>query len=484
MHSRQNRTKIVCTIGPASQSAQVIRRMILAGADVFRLNFSHGTHEQHETALNTIREASHELARPLAILGDLSGPKLRIGDIEAGSAELSENDLVTLTSEPGHIGRKNRFSVNFPGFHRVAKPGEHILLDDGNLQLAVERVSRRNVVCRVLNGGVLKPRKGVNLPDTKLPIPALTEKDRTDMAFALDAGVDALALSFVRSPEDIRQAKEAMRAFGREVPIFAKIEKKDAVDHLPEILHEADGAMVARGDLGIEIPMEQVPGVQKRVILACNRAAKPVITATQMLESMILNPRPTRAEVADIYTAIHDGTDAIMLSAETAIGTYPIRAVEVMDTVAMEAEKHMPCNRGLRWILSEGEAPSLTLAICNSAVRLAEALRLDLILVPTQTGFSAMNLARFKPSMPIYAFSTEPATVNLLCTAWGVSSRIMAPLRDEDVARSQTDALIAEVVRSARHYGFARAGNRAVILGGVPLGKTRTTNYLQVVEIE
>ena len=484
MTGLQNRTKIVCTIGPASQSRETINRMIAGGADVFRLNFSHGTHEQHEKVIRIIRDLSRELSRPYAILGDLSGPKLRLGDIEGGEAQIHEGRAITLTSEAGATGQDGRFSVNFPNFHRVAQPGEHILLDDGNFQIVVERISGKNVVCRVQNGGMLKSRKGVNLPDTKLPIAALTVKDRADLAFALRAGVDVLALSFVRSPEDIREAKEAMRECGRVVPLLAKIEKKEAVDSLEEILFEADGAMVARGDLGIEIPMERVPGVQKRIILECNKRAKPVITATQMLESMIHNPRPTRAEVADIYAAIHDGTDAVMLSAETAIGNYPVRAVEVMDSVAGEAEKHIPWNKGLGWIVKKGETPSVTLALCSSAVRLAEALRLDLILVPTQSGFTAMNLSRFKPSMPIYAFSLEPATVNLLCLAGGVSSRVMPPPPEDAMARSETDALVNEVTRAARQHGFARPGNRAVVLGGIPLGGTHHTNYLRIVEIK
>ena len=450
---------------------------------MFRLNFSHGTHETHLHNIRMIREVGFEMSRPFAILGDLSGPKLRIGNIAAGEVLLSENDIIVLTSDAAD-GTGLRFQVTIDAFHQVAQPGETILLDDGRFAVVVEHISGRDVQCRLMNGGILKPRKGVNLPDTKLPIPALTEKDRRDMEFALREGVDVLALSFVRSPEDITQAKDAMRAFGREVPLYAKIEKKEAVEHLEAILRLADGAMVARGDLGIEIPMQQVPAVQKRVIRLCNELGKPVITATQMLESMISNPRPTRAEVTDIYNAIVDGTDAVMLSAGTASGDYPVEAVEMMDSVAGEAEKHIRWNQNLDTSLEDRGGANVTHVVCNAVVQIAEQLKLDLIIIPTQTGYSAYHVSRFKPSVPIFACSTDAARVNALCLAWGVSARVMSPLNQQEVAMSETDALMNEVIRCAKHYGFVKSGQRVVVLGGLPLGLVRHTNNLRVVEID
>ncbi|MBI1292607.1 pyruvate kinase [bacterium] len=478
----QKRTKIVCTIGPASRSMEVLKKLALNGADVFRLNFSHGTHEDHAGTIAMIRELSRELSAPFAILADLSGPKLRIGEIEGGSTEIAENECITLSSAAG-TGGKGRFTVNFSDFHRVAQPGEVILLDDGKFSLVVETIEGQDVKCRVLNGGTLKSRKGVNLPDTRLPIPALTAKDQLDLKFALDAGVDVVALSFVRSPDDIYLAKAAMTAAGRTVPLLAKIEKKEAVDRLGEIIRAADGAMVARGDLGIEIPMEQVPAVQKRIIHICNQLAKPVITATQMLESMISSPQPTRAEVTDIYNAILDGTDAVMLSAETASGQYPARTVEVMDNVAGEAEKAITWNKGCDWIIGENDQLTTTHVVCNSAVMIAERLKLDLIIVPTYTGYSAFQVSRFKPSVPIFACSEDPGAVNAMCLAWGVTPRVMGSIDVGAIERSATDALIEAAVRTAKHYGIARSGMRAAVLGGVPLGRSQHTNFLRVIEI-
>ncbi|CAN5371107.1 pyruvate kinase [soil metagenome] len=477
------RTKIVCTIGPASQSPEMIERMILAGADVFRLNFSHGTHEFHQKTIDIVRALSARLGAPFALLGDLSGPKLRLGNILGDGKQISKNEEIVLTSSPAN-GEDNRFNVDFSDFHMVAKVGEKIILDDGKFQLMVESISGHDVVCRVLVSGLLKSRKGVNLPDTCLPIPALTAKDEVDMEFALRAGVDVLALSFVRSPEDVLLAKEKMKALGRVVPLLAKIEKKEAVEKLDAIIRAADGAMVARGDLGIEIPMEQVPTTQKRIIQICNKLAKPVITATQMLESMITATTPTRAEVTDIYNAILDGTDAVMLSAETATGQNPDTAVDVMDTVAGEAEKHISWNKGLDWITDEVERISTTHVICHSAVSIAEKLDLDLIIIPTHSGYSAYHLSRFKPRVPIFACSVNPSAVNAMCLAWGVTSRVMQPISEAAVERSPTDALINGAIETAKHYGLARVGMKVVVLGGLPLGISRHTNFLRVIEVK
>ncbi len=476
------RTKIVCTLGPSSSDRNTIRALANAGADVFRLNFSHGTHPEHLARITLIREVSEEIRRPLAILADLCGPKLRLGEIKGGEAKLAEGEKVTLTSEAAD-GTGNRFSVNFAGFHEVAKAGDSILLDDGRLHFGVENVVGADVHCVVVNGGVLKSRKGVNLPDTKLPIPALTEKDREDLRFALANGADMVALSFVRSPDDLVMAREAMKGFGRVAPLLVKIEKKEAVERLEEIIRAADGAMVARGDLGIELWLEQVPAIQKRIIRLCNRLAKPVITATQMLESMTTCPRPTRAEASDVYNAIMDGTDAVMLSGETAAGEYPVDAVQVMNNIAWEAERDLKPTRDFHDVDEEGGTPNTTNKICHSAVQVAEQLRAHHILVPTQTGYSAFHVSRYKPSMPILACSTDPAALRWMCLAWGVTPRLMRELTTEELAISNTDALVKETVRVAKDNGLVSAGERVVVLGGVPIGKTRHTNYLRVVEV-
>jgi pyruvate kinase len=429
-----------------------------------------------------IRQLSQDLSAPFAILADLSGPKLRIREITGGQAILIDNARITLTSGIAD-GTDDRFAVNFDDFHHVAQAGEIILLDDGKLSLVVENIDGEDVHCRVQHGGILRSRKGVNLPDTKLPIPALTEKDRLDLEFALRSGVDVVALSFVRSPDDILLTRDAMRTVGRVVPIIAKIEKKEAVDNLAEILRVADGAMVARGDLGIEIPIQQVPSVQKRIIRLCNQMAKPVITATQMMESMISTPTPTRAEVTDVYNAILDGTDAVMLSAETASGSYPVLTVETMDNVACEAEKAIQGNKGIDWILEHTDQLTTTHVVCNSAVMIAERLSLDLIIVPTFTGYSALHVSRFKPSVPVFACSEDAAAVNTMCLTWGVTPRVMSAIDAAAIQRSATDALVEAAIRTAKHYGVARSGMRAVVLGGTPLGRSQHTNFVRVVEI-
>jgi pyruvate kinase len=483
IHPGAKRTRIVCTIGPACANLEALRSLVKAGADVFRLNFSHGSHEDHRESIRLVRQLGFEMSCPFALLGDLSGPKLRLREVADGGRVIVEGGSITLTSEDAD-GTGDRFGVNFPGFHDVARRGESILLDDGLFRLEVEGISGRDVRCRVINGGFLKSRKGVNLPDTRLPIPALTDKDITDIRFAVQNGVDMLALSFARSAVDIMRARDAVRSAGGNLPILAKIEKKEAVDDLEAIIAVADGAMVARGDLGIEVPMEQVPRIQKEIIHICNRMAKPVITATQMLESMLSNPRPTRAEVTDIYNAILDGTDAIMLSGETAAGRFPVEAVQTMDTVAREAERNMSqWNKGIEWVLESGEIPTITHVTCNCGVMVAERLGLDLIIVPTQSGQSALHVSRFKPSVPIFACSTRTDTVNALCLSWGVTSRLMEPLRPEEVLMSEPDAVVAEAIRCAVAHHFAKPGQRAVVLCAVPFGEGNPTNFMRVVDI-
>lgn len=477
------RTKIVVTTGPASSAPGALHGLATVGVDVFRLNFSHGTHDSHRRVIHLIREMEKEFKKPFAILGDLSGPKLRLGDVKEGGRKIVTDDIIILTAETAD-GSGGRFPVRIPGFHRFVKKDERILLDDGKLLLRVEQVKDEEVFCRVIDGGILKSGKGVNLPETDLPFPAMTEKDHHDLQFALKEGVDLVALSFVRQPDDLTKARDAMSAIGREVPLYAKIEKGEAVENLEKIFDRADGVMVARGDLGIEIPLQQVPAVQKRIIRLANKLAKPVITATQMLESMITNSRPTRAEVTDIYNAIIDGTDAVMLSGETAVGEHPAEAVRVIHRVAHEAEKALISNKGIEWVLSGEEKPDETLATCYSAVMIAEQLRLDFILVPTNSGHSAFQVSRFRPAVPIFACSESREIVKALGVAWGVTARLMDALDERELERSETDALVNAAVRAALKHGFARPGDRAVVIGGAPFGEKQHTNYLRILEIE
>ncbi|MBN1517845.1 pyruvate kinase [Candidatus Sumerlaeota bacterium] len=478
-----NRAKIVATLGPASMALETIRALVEAGVDVFRMNFSHGSYEQHAQAIRWVRQVSEEQRIPIAILGDLCGPKLRIGEVAGGEYAVKFGDEIALTSDVAD-GSGGLFQINVEEFAELANPGERILIDDGQIEFEILRVEGSKVVCRVLNSGVIRPHKGVNLPDTTLPIPALTEKDRRDMQFAIEQGVDLLALSFVRSADDIRLARDAADSYGgAEIPILAKIEKAEAVDAIEPILEAADGAMVARGDLGIEIPVELVPAAQKRIIRLCNFAAKPVITATQMLDSMIRNPRPTRAEATDVFNAIQDGTDAVMLSGETAIGLYPVETVQMMQRLASESERLYHLNGRKEMLLRGKGGPPVTQSICHAAVEMAEELQLDCIIAPTCSGHTARHISQFRPMAPVIAYSMHQRTVHQLCLSWGVSARIMEPVRPDEAERSQADALIKAVLRSAKKQGFIKPGNRAVVLGGLPFDQPQITNFLRVIDI-
>ncbi|MCB2156160.1 pyruvate kinase [bacterium] len=480
---QKSRTKVVVTVGPACAKFSQLRALADAGASVYRLNFSHGDYESHSAAIANIRKVSERIGRPLAILADLSGPKLRIGEVPGGEVPLTPGDVITLTSStPG--SRNRTYRVNIKDFEKYVQAGQTVLLDDGMVKLKILETGDEDVTCEVQNKCVLRSRKGINLPHTSLPIPALTPKDRRDLEFALKEGVDLVALSFVRSPKDIELAKRAMRRIGREVPLIAKIEKGEALAALDEILELADGAMVARGDLGVEIPIHEVPSAQVRIIRQCNYLCKPVITATQMLNSMVTNPVPTRAEVTDIYNAILDGTDAVMLSNETAMGDYPIDAVRVMHNVSKEAERDLECCREMLWKTAPGETPLVAEAVSEAAVDMAHALELDAIICPTQSGATAMRVARFRPKCRILAFSTEPSTVGRLCLSWGVQTREMRQLWGTEEESSETDAIITAALRTARDYKLLKKGMRVVVLAGMPLRTPGKTNFLRVLEIE
>ncbi len=413
------RAKIICTIGPASNSEAVMRDLLRLGMDVARLNFSHGTHEDHARNIARLRRAAEREDRTVCILQDLQGPKIRTGWLEGREPVLLKTgSLVTIT--PDEIpGTATRISTTFPDLARELSPGARILLSDGLLELRVHSARGRDIQCEVINGGMLGEHKGINLPGVPLSIPALTEKDRKDLEFGLKHGVDAVAFSFVRTAADIALGKQIIAAHGSDIPIIAKLEKPQAIDHLEEILEAVDGVMVARGDLGVEMEQEKVPVIQKHIIRRASAWRKPVITATQMLESMVENPRPTRAEASDVANAIFDGSDSVMLSAETASGQYPRESVSIMSRIVVEAECNMEDFTQFRR-RRDRHGLSVAETICESIAHCAEDLPMGAIAVFTETGNTARMISKYRPKVPIYAFTHIAPVVNRMNLYWGV----------------------------------------------------------------
>jgi pyruvate kinase len=465
------RTKIVCTIGPASSSDQILEGLIRAGMNVARLNFSHGDYAFHRGLIRKIRRLERKLGRQIAILQDLPGPKIRIAAVAGDRVRLQNRQPFVLTTRK-ILGTELAVSVNFPGLTKAVRKGDPILLGDGEIELEALQVSKHEVKCRIVVGGILGSHKGIHFPRTSLNIRALTEEDKKDLAFGIKEKVDLVALSFVRNSEDILYARSEMRKRGSSIPIIAKIEKHEALDHLDGILQNVDGIMVARGDLGLEIAQERIPAMQKMMIREANHLGKPVITATQMLRSMVWNPRPTRAEVADIANAILDGTDALMLSEETAAGDYPIEAVKVMARVAEETEAILePRQRftGLKKTVPE--------AISVGAISLARDLQVKAFLIPTTSGSTARLIARYRPQQPIIAVSPEPQTVKMLCLVWGVSP---VPIK----GFKSTDEMVRALQKKALELGLVKRGDLVAITAGLPLHQAGTTNMITVKVVE
>jgi len=465
------RTKIVCTLGPASSSPGVIESMVRAGMNVARLNFSHGTHQDHARAIEAIREVSEKLKEPVAILQDLQGPRIRTGTLKGGSALLKKGQRFVLTTRK--LEGDNRIvSTTYDGLARDVKPGDHILLDDGMIQLEVKQTDGVDVICEVIDGGTLGNHKGINLPGVEISVPALTEKDKEDLRFGVEQGVDYVALSFVRRAEDVIQLKEEIRRRGGDIPVIAKLEKPEAIERLEEILEVSDGVMVARGDLGVEMRPEKVPIVQKEIIHQGMQRGIPVITATQMLESMRYHPRPTRAEASDVANAIFDGTDAVMLSGETATGSYPVETVEMMARIIQEAEASLhlseyPVERRFH------EGLPFPDAISNAACHVARQLRAKAIVAFTQTGFTARLISKYRPQTPIIAFTPHETVRRRLCLLWGVTPKLMGIIEN-------TDEMIRRVEEALLTGGLARKGDAIVILSGAPIGVKGTTNLMKL----
>ena len=461
------RTKIVATIGPASANEPMLRSMIDAGMDAARLNFSHGNHEFHAETARLVRKLQVELDRPLALIADLQGPKIRVGDLPA-PVTLEKGQHMTVAGEAA--ARPGELPVSPEVLGEVLQPGHDVLIADGSVRLRVEDVSDGRARCVVVVGGVVTSHKGVNVPGVPLPIPALTRKDMDDLDFALDLGVDFVALSFVRSPADVRDLRDLIEAAGSEAQVIAKIEKAEAVEALDAIVTESDAIMVARGDLGVEIGPASVPLLQKRIILRALERAKTVITATQMLESMVDEPEPTRAEASDVANAILDGTSAVMLSEETAIGKFPIEAVAYMDRIARAVEPSL----GYRHQLPEAsQEPTVGQAMSNAACDLAEALGAKTILVPTFSGRTASAVARLRPRRPIIALTHHQAAVQQLAMEWGVMPILIPECAD-------VEELWARSIDAARTRGLVHPGDRVVITAGTAVNIPGSTNVIKV----
>ena len=465
---RQRNIKIVATLGPSSSDYDTIKDLHLAGADVFRLNMSHGTHDEIAKRHKIIRQIEDELSSPIAILADLQGPKLRVGQFKNGVEELTENEKFSLDLKD-ELGTKDRVQLPHPEIFQALHEGAHLLINDGKIKLMVEKCGPDFADCLILNGGEISDRKGVNVPDVILPLASLSEKDRADLDFICNLGIDWLALSFVQRAEDIVDARNLIA--GR-ASVMSKIEKPSAVKSFDDILKVSDGVMVARGDLGVELPVQNVPPIQKRLVRKCRAAAKPVIVATQMLESMIESPMPTRAEVSDVATAIYEGSDAIMLSAESAAGQFPIQAVETMNNVAIEVESD-PTYTEVMEASRRAKRNSVADGIVSAAREIAETTDIKAICCFTQTGTTALLTARERPRVPIIALSSEIETARRLALTWGTNCVLSGN-------KTRFKEAVVSAVRAALAEGLANETEQVVITAGVPFNITGTTNILRV----
>ncbi len=465
---KERKTKIVCTIGPASSKPEVIERLLDAGMDVARLNFSHGTWEEHRDVVRSVKELSAKKDRPVAILQDLQGAKVRLGLFRGGSAAIRSGDQFTLTTREVE-GTEEIASITYDRLATEVKPGDQILIDDGLIHLEVVRTDGVHIVCRVAQGGVLTNNKGLNLPGVAISVPAVTDKDMTDLEFAIEHEVDYVALSFVRTSRDISRVKEHLRRRKVEIPIIAKLERPKALRNLDGILEVADGVMIARGDLGVEMPLEEIPLLQKEIIRKANQRGVIVITATQMLDSMIEHPRPTRAEVSDVANAILDGTDAVMLSGETASGSYPVEAVRVMAQVATGTERSLPPRAPSPH--DPGKPLAFPDAISEAACRAAVETNARAIVAFTKTGSTARLISRLRPATPVIAFGPDRRVQQRLCPYWGVIPKVMAPTAD-------VDEMIQKIDEALLVDGCAAEGDVVVIVSGALVGVKGRTNLL------
>ena len=468
------KTKIICTIGPSSESEEKLRELMLAGMNVARFNFSHGTHEEHKKKFDRVIKVSNELGLPVATLLDTKGPEIRLKDIEGGKTELVSGQKFILTTEE-ILGTNEKVSISYKNLVNDISVGTTILIDDGLIEMVVDAIEDTDILCTVINGGPISNHKGVNVPGAELSMPYISDVDRSDIMFGCDMGFDFIAASFVRCREDILEVRKILDEHGSHMKIIAKIESMQGIRNLEDILTVSDGIMVARGDLGVEIPMEEVPVVQKQMIKMAEAQGKHVITATQMLESMIKNPRPTRAETTDIANAIYDGTTAIMLSGETAAGAYPVEAVRTMARIAERSEQDIDYNGRMKR-REHIDNFDVTTAISHATCTTAMDLKAAAIITVTISGFTAGMISRYKPSCPIIACSVSPRICRQLSLSWGVTPIWIA-------RENTTDDLFVVAIHAAEEAGYIKKGDKVVLTAGVPLGVSGKTNMLRVVEV-
>ncbi|MDE5592558.1 MAG: pyruvate kinase [Clostridiales bacterium] len=465
------RTKIVCTLGPATDDYSVLKSMIRAGMNVARLNFSHSTYDEHKRRMDMVKRARKELGVPVAILLDTKGPEIRIRTFKDGKVELKKGDKFTLTTREVE-GDRTIVSVSYEDLPQYVKKGTRILVNDGLIELSVESVNKTDIVTTVKNDGYLSNRKSINMPDTFIDMPYLSDGDRADIEFGISQDVDYIAMSFVRSVEDVRIVKRLLNENdANNIQLIAKIENRSGVDNVMSILAECDGVMVARGDMGVEIPFEELPGIQKDIISRCYRSGKKVITATQMLESMVTNPRPTRAEISDVANAVYDGSSAIMLSGETAAGNYPVESVRTMATIAERAESGIHFKK--RFNALDADINSITDAVSHSACAAAFDLDAKAIIAVSQSGYTARKISRFRPSAPIIAPTTSEKAYNQLAMNWGVVPTLSKK-------QDSSDELFRHVVNCALNTGMVAEGDLVVIAAGVPVGVSGNTNTMRI----
>ena len=473
-----HRTKIVATVGPACDTYEKLLALVRAGVNVFRLNFSHGSHEDKSKIIEHIRQINKTEPFNLAIIGDLQGPKLRVGEIENGSMMVTEGDVLTFTNEK-LVGTKEKIYVSYPNLHNDVKIGNIIMIDDGKLEVKVTGIEKNNdVVVKVILGGILSSKKGINLPDTKITLPALTEKDLVDLEFIIEQQLDWVALSFVRSVKDLIILRNKLHEKKSKTKIIAKIEKPEAIENIRDIIVESDGIMVARGDLGVELPIEKVPLIQKQIIRKCLHRAKPVIVATQMMESMIERTKPNRSEITDVANAVLEGADAVMLSGETATGAHPTLVVETMKKIIEEVEKtdyHYDLEEELK---PQMHSPSfLSDAICYNACKLARDTNAQALIGMTQSGYTGFMLSSYRPKAPLYVFTKEKSLVNQLSLSWGVR----AIFYDEE---ESLDDIISDQIAILKERGFVNTGDIVVSTGSTPVHLHLPTNTLKVTKID
>ncbi len=469
------KAKIICTIGPSTESVEKMKLLLLKGMDVARLNFSHNTHENHKKLINNIRQASNSIGKDIAILQDLQGPKIRIGKVENDSVNLEDGKEFIITTNEIGLGNNNIVSTNHKTITSEAKVGSTVLLDDGYIILEAIKITNTDIVTKVKKGGILKSNKGIIIPKSKSSAHSITDKDIEDLKFGIENGVDLVALSFVRSEKDIVELRAMMKILGKNLPIIAKIEREEALENLEKIIYEADGIMVARGDLGLEIEAEKVPIIQKEIIRKCKYYGKPVIIATQMLESMINNPRPTRAEASDVANAIIDGADALMLSGETSVGAYPIEAVDYMNKIILEVEKSEIQSQTTRKdYLHFGSEPFD--AIANASTLLAEQIKAKGIIALTKSGFTAITLAKFRPQIPIFAFTEYVETARKLSFIWGVEPLV--------IPKKENDYQIEEIIEQITLNKIGKNGDKFILSTFTRSENPNSENSIRIIEVK